>query len=209
MIRQSLYFIKRLNPDYSCKYYMYFSCRAPCFTYQTLSDTTCFLNCRKFNLLTQASGIYLMSSKIGLIRTPNNFKMITIKTEQILKEKFVEMSFDPENKIVEAKWIGFLKEEEVRKACKVMINFIGKNKITKHLSDQTQLKVLSKEVQNYLVGECFPELDKQGLKKVAVLVSEDVFAQATVNNVNTKSQMGGLTFGTFNSKNKSIEFLNA
>jgi hypothetical protein len=134
--------------------------------------------------------------------------MITIKTEQILKEKFVEMTFDPENKIMEAKWIGFLKEDEVRKACKAMISFIGKNKITKHLSDQTQLKVLSKEVQNYLVGECFPELEKLGLKKVAVLVSDDVFAQATVNNVNTRSQMGGITFGTFNTKRQSVDFLN-
>jgi len=134
--------------------------------------------------------------------------MITIKKEQILKEKFVEMSFDGQDAIFEAKWIGFLKVDEVKRACQLMTQFIAKNKVTKHLSDQTVLKVLSKEVQDYLIGECFPELEKLGLKKVAVLVSEDVFAQATVNNVNMKSQMGRLSFGTFNSRQQCIEFLN-
>jgi hypothetical protein len=133
--------------------------------------------------------------------------MITANKELILKEKFVELTFDPENRIVEARWIGFLKLDEVKSACKLLTQFVGQHTITRHLSDQTQLKVLSREVQEYLIGECVPELDSLGIRKIAVLVSADVFAQATVNNVNIKSRVGNLSFGTFESYRQCIDFL--
>jgi hypothetical protein len=131
------------------------------------------------------------------------------KTQTVLKESFVHISFDAENRIIYAKWTGFLKIEETKRACRTLIDFTRQNRVTLHLSEQTELKVLSKEVQEYLVGTCFPELEQNGLRKVAVLLSEDIFAQATVSNVNTKATVGKLQINSFGSANKAHDWLTA
>lgn len=130
--------------------------------------------------------------------------------KMILQEKFCEITYDEANKILVAKWIGFLKLEDVKKGCNVISDFAKKNQLSKHLSDQTQLKVLSKEVQEYLVSEFFPVIGNHGVKKVAVLVSDDIFAKATVDNVNssTATKVGKITFKTFNAKSDCINWLN-
>ncbi|MEK6479312.1 hypothetical protein WJR50_17340 [Catalinimonas sp. 4WD22] len=113
-----------------------------------------------------------------------------------------------EEGIIIAKWSGFLNLESTKKGCDSMVDYVRKNKITKHLSDQSTLKVLSKEVQGYLVSEAFPALDKAGLRKLAVLVSEDVFAKATVDNVNSATMMGNIKVKTFNTRRDCIDWLN-
>jgi poly(A) polymerase Pap1 len=131
------------------------------------------------------------------------------KTQTVFKESFVHISFDAQNRIIYAKWIGFLKLEDTKRACRVLIDFIKQNRVTLHLSEQTELKVLSKEVQEYLAGTCFPELDQNGIRRVAVLLSEDIFAQATVSNVNTKATVNKLQINTFGSAQKAHDWLTA
>lgn len=133
--------------------------------------------------------------------------MITT-SKAIYADNCAEITYDDANSIIVAKWSGFLKLDNTQKGCNVMVDFVRKNKILKHLSDQSTLKVLSKEVQGYLVTEAFPALDKAGLRKLAVLVSEDVFAKATVDNVNTATKMGNISIKTFNSRKDCIDWLN-
>lgn len=133
--------------------------------------------------------------------------MITT-SKAVFTDKCAEISFDDENNIIVSKWMGFLNLETTKKGCDAMVSFVSKNRVTKNLSDQSTLKVLSKEVQGYLVSEAFPALDKAGLRKLAVLVSEDVFAKATVENVNTATKMGNILVKTFNTRRDCIEWLN-
>jgi hypothetical protein len=127
--------------------------------------------------------------------------------QDILKESFVEITFEKETGIITAKWIGFLKLSDVQRGCDLLSKHIKNNKLKKHISDHTKLKVLSKEVQEYLTGQWFAEVEKLGLEKIAVHVSEDIFAQATVNNVNTKGSLGNLKIYTFNSLNQCNTWL--
>ncbi len=124
----------------------------------------------------------------------------------IMNEKFVETSHDDENGIITAEWIGYLKLDEVTTGCRKITEYVSKHKITKHISNQTKLKVLSKEVQAYLTEEWFTEVTRAGLKKIAVIVADDIFAQATVSNVNTKA--GNLQICTFNAEKDAIHWLN-
>lgn len=124
-----------------------------------------------------------------------------------MREKFVEIFYDTQDKVVIAKWVGFLKPEDVKTGCEAINDQIRTNKLTKHISDHTKLKVLSKEVQEYLTQEWFINVEKMGLEKIAVLVSEDVFAQATVNNVNMKGAVGKLQIHTFNALSQCEHWL--
>lgn len=125
----------------------------------------------------------------------------------LMKEPFVEIAYDKSKKILVAKWIGFLKIEDARTGCSFMTKFVKDNLINNHLSDHRQLKVLSKEVQDYLTMTWFPEVEKVGLKRVGAVVAEDVFAAATVGKVNKAGQVGNLKIDMFNSESECINWL--
>jgi hypothetical protein len=127
--------------------------------------------------------------------------------ESLMNESFVEITYDNSKKILVAKWIGFLKIEDTKKGCAFMTKFIKDNLITKHLSDHRQLKVLSKEVQDYLTMAWFPEVEKVGLKRVGAVVAADVFAAATVGKVNKAGQVGNLKIDMFNSEPECVKWL--
>lgn len=125
----------------------------------------------------------------------------------IFNEKYCKMWFNSNEQILYAEWKGFLKIDEVKKGCDVMTKFVKDKGVKAHLSDHVRLRVLTKDVQEYLTQTSFPDLEKAGLRKVAALVSDDVFAKATVDKVNKTAQVGQLTIVTFNSEKDSIAWL--
>jgi hypothetical protein len=128
-------------------------------------------------------------------------------TKTLMNEPFVNIYLDNSNNVIVAKWIGFLKPQDVKKGCSFMTKYIKDNGLKNHLSDHRQLKVLSKEVQDYLTQEWFPEVEKIGLKKVGAVVAEDVFAAATVSKVNKEGQVGKLSINMFDSEPKCVNWL--
>ncbi|SDL54976.1 hypothetical protein SAMN05421823_106293 [Catalinimonas alkaloidigena] len=128
----------------------------------------------------------------------------------IFSEKYVEIAFDAENQIIIAVWKGYLQLDDVRQGCDVLIEYIRQHRLINHLSDQTELRELSPEVQKYLVDEVFPAMGEAGLRKIAILVSADIFAQATVEEVNhdTESKVGLIEFKTFHTPTDCLLWLN-
>jgi hypothetical protein len=131
----------------------------------------------------------------------------SMSKENLLKEQFVEIHLDKSTNVIVAKWIGFLKPDDVRKGCTFMTKYIKDHGVQAHLSDHRQLKVLSKEVQDYLTGKWFPEVEKVGLRKVGAVVAEDVFAAATVSKVNKEASVGNLKINMFNSEPDCVKWL--
>ncbi len=121
--------------------------------------------------------------------------METVRT--LFEQQYVHVGIDPAAGILIAKWTGFLQLDEVMESCRVMNDAIRTHGLKLHLSDHTELKVLKASVQNYLIGEAFPEAERFGLERIAVLNSYDVFTQATVENVNGQSESGRLKIATF------------
>ena len=133
--------------------------------------------------------------------------MITEDTQVLLSKPYAEISYDAAKKVIIAQWKGFLTLDQVKEGCVVLDSFIEKNNIENHLSDHTHLKVLSKDVQGFLTSEWFAKVEGLGLRKIAVKVAEDVFAQATVKKVNTEQKLGNMTIETFGSYPAAYEWL--
>ena len=117
--------------------------------------------------------------------------------QTIFQQKYVHIGIDHAAGIVVAKWTGFLQLDDVMEGCRVMGDAIHKHGLKRYLSDQTELKVLKASIQNYLIGEVFPDFQRAGLERVAVFSSDDVFTQATVENVNGQVESNRLRFATF------------
>ena len=126
----------------------------------------------------------------------------------LLKEKYTEIYVEDGSSILYAKWSGFLKPEEVRHGCSFMTEYIKKHRTMYHISNHIELKVLTKEVQDYLTQEWFPEVEKIGMRKICALVSKDVFAKATVDKVNEAGTMGNLSIMTLGSMEDCLVWLN-
>jgi hypothetical protein len=127
----------------------------------------------------------------------------------LLNESFVEIYFDKEANTIVASWKGFLTVEQVKTGCSFLTDYIIKHKLSSHLSDHTGLRILSKDVQEYLTGTWFNEVEKAGIRKIAVKIAADVFTQATVQTVNTKQQYGAMAIETFRSTADALNWLKA
>ena len=121
--------------------------------------------------------------------------METVQT--LFRQKYVHVGIDQAAGILIVKWIGFLQLDEVMEGSRVMSDVIRTHQLKLHLSDHTELKVLKASVQNYLIGEAFPNYQRAGLERIAVLSSGDVFTQATVENVNGQSGSNQLQIAIF------------
>ena len=130
-----------------------------------------------------------------------------MKKEVLMDQSYVEIFLDKETNIIVAKWIGFLKIDQVKAGCSFLTSYVRTNRIKGHLSDHRGLKVLSAEVQDYLTKTWFAEVEGVGLRRVGAIVSDDVFAKATVDRVNTLAKVGNLQILMFSSEKDCIEWL--
>lgn len=125
----------------------------------------------------------------------------------ILDEPFVKITYHAESGVLSAKWIGFLKLENIKKGCAAMNDCIKAQKVTRHFSDQSDLKILTKDIQEYIATVWFAEADKMGLRKFGILAAEDIFAGVSVNKVNTEMKVGKIDIQTFGSQQKCMQWL--
>ncbi len=126
----------------------------------------------------------------------------------LFKRPFVEILFDEINKIVITRWKGTLTIEQVHEVVLFKEAFIRKNEIKHNLNDHLELNVLSPELQQYLEDDGHPILRRAGLRKIAVRLAKDIFAQATVRKVNKKEEIGeGLAIAVFPSYKDAYAWL--
>ncbi len=125
----------------------------------------------------------------------------------LLNEAYVDIYLDESRNILIAKWMGLLKPVDVRSACSFIANYLKENRVQGLLTDHRQLKVLSQEVQDYLIQEAFPEVEKAGLKKVGVIAAHDVYAAATVSKVNHEVVMNDLKINLFNAQEDCVNWI--
>jgi hypothetical protein len=93
-----------------------------------------------------------------------------------------------DGKILHIKQSGFLHLSQVVEMDKASLELIARNNIHLMLIDQSELKVLSKEIQDYLVHK-ISNLEKIGIKKVAILEPENIFAKLTVEKIHREAHI--------------------
>lgn len=130
-------------------------------------------------------------------------KTILMQTPYV--EIFLNKSFN--NSIIIAKWKGYLTRDNVKTGCSFMTKYVKDHEVQKHLSIHRDLKILSDEVQDYLINEWFPEVEKVGLKKVGAVIADDIFAKASVDRVNKDARVKDLVITAFYSEEDCLAWL--
>lgn len=102
---------------------------------------------------------------------------------------------------------GFLKITHLTTVNDFVDSFTKHNQINMLIIDQSGLKVLSKEVQEYM-GKTISMIARKGLKKVAIIEAEDIFAKASFDKLHKEeTKHGEVTHAVFHSEKAALEWL--
>ncbi len=118
-----------------------------------------------------------------------------------------EICLDEDQKIIRANWKGFLNIHDVREGMKHLLEGAHTYGIQRHISDQTELRMLEEEIQIYLVKDGLVGMEGAGLNRVGIIQSKDYFAQIAVHMVNRKARVKDLAIQAFSGEKDCVEWL--
>ncbi|MFD1003356.1 hypothetical protein ACFQ21_28780 [Ohtaekwangia kribbensis] len=104
------------------------------------------------------------------------------------------------------KFSGFLKVTNLAAVTAFMDTYSKNNLCDMLLIDHSELKVLSREVQEYLAKVVFV-IESKGVKRIAVIEAEDVFAKAGFEKLQKGIHVDRVTRVVFHSEKAALEWL--
>ncbi|MEO9803362.1 MAG: hypothetical protein ABJF04_08955 [Reichenbachiella sp.] len=116
----------------------------------------------------------------------------------VFDKKHCKIEMDESNGILYTKWSGFIQLDQAKEGSEFMTKYIKENGVKLHLSDHLDLKVVTEELKDYLTKEWFPAVERVGLRKVSALVSKNIYTRSSVDDINSRVQLGNLTIENFN-----------
>ncbi|WP_291722218.1 STAS/SEC14 domain-containing protein [Bernardetia sp.] len=92
--------------------------------------------------------------------------------------------YDRQYDMISFKWLGAVSDEEYRTAVKIAYEKTVEFEVTRWLTDTREGKVVSVEAQQWMLKEFIPNyIAKSPLRRVAFLVSKDIFRQEYIDKV--------------------------
>jgi hypothetical protein len=122
----------------------------------------------------------------GIIDLPTHFE-----------NEFVRIKYLPEKNYIEEVWKDFGEDEEIKFAKNKLINMLLYTDSKAYLSDLRGFKGASPENQYWVRDVWFPEAYNAGLRTIAFLVMEDIYANFTVETVITGEYAKKMTLHKF------------
>lgn len=105
----------------------------------------------------------------------------------VFSDECLQLYYDPENKLVRAVWNGFLSGENLRRVVAKCLDLLDEENPENWLADNRKLRAIRQHDQEWLAENLLPKLAVSSLKKMATIVSEDIFNQMAIGNLLTKA----------------------
>ena len=104
----------------------------------------------------------------------------TINLPTHYENEFIRIKYLSEKRFIEEVWKDFGEDEEIKTAKNKLTEMLRSTKVNAYLSDLRDFKGASPENQCWVRDVWFPEAFEAGLRVIAFLVMEDVYANFTV-----------------------------
>lgn len=113
---------------------------------------------------------------------------------ELFKASYVELHWDETEKWLFGKWLGFSTDEQIRVYALNLLAQIKAKKATKYLVDNRDFLVMSKEIQQWLSEEFYPQTVAAGLKYRAVVMPASAISRLVISDVQkTINRLGTIT----------------
>lgn len=101
--------------------------------------------------------------------------------------EYLYLGYDEDRKLAQAVWNGFLNSQEFRTASQACLDLLQEHQPINWLADNRKMKAIRQHDQDWFVQEVIPRLAQSSIRKMATLVSEDIFNQMAVENIEAKA----------------------
>jgi len=103
---------------------------------------------------------------------------------------------------------GFVSFEDFKTAGKLTHTLRKKHRTNKQINNIKDMKILSKEIQDWIDGVYFPSAKESGLKHFAFIVPKNTFGKLSMEKVNADaSKLFNMEIEYFNNANEAAKWL--
>ena len=118
------------------------------------------------------------------------------------------MSYDEEFQLCVGEWKGFVRSKELRKTALDSLDFVNKHNVTRWLSDRRNMKAIRQKDQQWTIEEFIPRLIASPLRRMATIVSADIFNKMALENIIERSGgLGDIALREFDNVEDAMEWL--
>jgi hypothetical protein len=110
------------------------------------------------------------------------------------ERKYVTVSHNAALDAVEICWSGFANEDQYKETIQAALQILIDNHCKNWLADQTYARAVSPKVLGWLKSEIFPKAIEAGARKMAFVVSKDIFNKMFADSVKSyvENEIGGV-----------------
>ncbi len=120
-----------------------------------------------------------------------------------------KLTIDQETNAVKAIFDNFIKDEDFKQFAQQILDRVKVSGKKKLLYDTRGLKVMSKEVQDWINEVWFSEANKIGITHMAFIIPENIFGKISMEQTNSKGEkVGNINIEYFMGMTAAKEWLN-
>ncbi|MEO9967741.1 MAG: hypothetical protein ABJF11_18240 [Reichenbachiella sp.] len=135
------------------------------------------------------------------IDIPKNYKVY-------LNKPYVQVFWNPINKILTSRWTGFCTFDEIKAVAQRIIDAVILEGAKKVLYDARGIEMLDDDSQRYIAGDFTKEMIKVGIEYSATVSPTDVFAKFSVDDIQSSIKIPEASHNKFfKSVDEAFEWL--
>lgn len=120
----------------------------------------------------------------------------------------MRVTYDKEQQLAVGTWKGFVTSKELRKTALDSLDFVNEHQVTRWLSDRRNMKAIRQKDQQWTIDEFVPRLLQSPLRRLANVVSKDIFNQMAMESIVQRSgNLGEITLKEFENIEDAMEWL--
>lgn len=101
----------------------------------------------------------------------------------IYHTSFVQLHHDPAAATLETEWLGFLNSEQLRAALTEALRLGRQHRVQGWVANNTLLRTIRPADQDWINQEWFPEFTKLGVKRLAIVESQDALNRMGISHI--------------------------
>jgi hypothetical protein len=131
--------------------------------------------------------IHVLNFRCGRqVSRPAALQAILMETVYFENDHVI-LYYDPSRRLGRAVWYGFMSGDDFRSNLNTSLRLIEDKNPALWLADNRKMKAIRQKDQEWFEKEVMPRLGTSSIRKMATLISEDIFNQMAVENLYTRS----------------------
>lgn len=101
----------------------------------------------------------------------------------IYRTSFVQFHFEPDGATLETEWLDFANSEQLRSALTEALRLGHHHQVQGWIGNNTLMRTIRPADQDWMNQHWFPDFAKLGVRRLAVVVSQDALNQMGIDNI--------------------------